>query len=104
MNTAALMRAVAHTTSRVAPATPHDDTPEWLKVTDAVHRFSIGRTSLYELIRNGSIKTALIRKRGNTLGCRLISTDSLRSYIEGFVENHEGHETQPSLPARRRQN
>jgi hypothetical protein len=62
----------------------HD--PEWLKVSDAVRRFSIGRTSIYELIRNGSIKTALIRKRGNTLGCRLISTDSLRQYIESFVE------------------
>ncbi len=90
MKTPALTRAAAHSASG-ADLTPHDQAPEWLKVGDAVRRFSIGRTSIYELIRNGSIKTALIRKRGNTLGCRLISTDSLRAYIERFVEARGGN-------------
>ena len=60
--------------------------PEWLRVPEAVRRFGLGRSTIYELIRNREIKTALIRKRGNTTGIRLISTDSLRAFIERFVE------------------
>src|SRR6516165_9070829 len=60
--------------------------PEWLRVPEAVRRFGLGRSTLYELIRNREIKTALIRKRGNTTGRRLISTDSLRAFVERFVE------------------
>jgi hypothetical protein len=59
--------------------------PEWLRVPEAVRRFGLSRSTLYELIRNREIKTALIRKRGNTTGIRLISTDSLRAFVEKFV-------------------
>jgi excisionase family DNA binding protein len=62
------------------------DPPEWLRVPEAVRRFGLGRSTIYELIRNREIKTALIRKRGNTRGRRIISTDSLRAYVERFVE------------------
>ena len=60
--------------------------PEWLRVPEAVRRFGLGRSTIYELIHNHEIKTALIRRRGNTRGIRLISTDSLRAFVERFVE------------------
>ena len=79
-------RITAHRISENVPGRSQGGAPEWIKVSGAVRQFSIGRTLLYELIGSGVIKTALIRKRGNIRGCRLISTDSLRQYIEGFVE------------------
>lgn len=63
--------------------------PEWSRVPEAVRRFGLGRSTIYELIRNREIKTALIRKRGNTRGIRLISTDSLRAFVERFVEGRQ---------------
>jgi hypothetical protein len=60
--------------------------PEWLRVSEAVRRFALGRSTIFELIHSGEIKSALIRKRGNVRGIRIISTDSLRAFVERFVE------------------
>jgi hypothetical protein len=59
--------------------------PEWLRIPDAIRVSGIGRSTLYSLLTSGSIKSALIRKRGCQRGIRLISTDSLRAYIESCV-------------------
>lgn len=59
--------------------------PEWLRIEDAVRRFGIGRSTLYCLIRDCEIKAALIRRRGNVTGRRLIFADSLRAYVEKFA-------------------
>ena len=61
--------------------------PEWLSVKNAVARFEISRSSLYELIQNGAIKSSCLCKRGNIRGKRLISFDSLNSYVEKFATN-----------------
>lgn len=66
---------------------------EWVRINRAVKQFGVGRTSLFRLIHEGSIKSSLLRKRGNVSGIRLISTDSLRQYIESFVESPNGNET-----------
>ena len=60
--------------------------PEWIRPNQATHVFGIGRTKLYELMAAGKIKTASIRKRGDSRGTRLISYDSLASFIESQVE------------------
>ncbi len=67
------------------------DTIEWLSVKEAAQRFSLSRSAIYELIAEGAIKSAAIRKRGNLRGRRLISADSLRLFIERHAEggNHE---------------
>jgi hypothetical protein len=76
--------------SKFVPQQPQLNTspqdPEWLRVPEAIRRFGIGRSSLYSLIRDGEVKTASLRKRGNITGIRLISTDSLRAHIEKFVD------------------
>ena len=56
--------------------------PEWLRVPDAVRLFGICRSSLYELISSGSVKSTALRKRGAVRGIRLINFDSLAAYIE----------------------
>jgi hypothetical protein len=59
--------------------------PEWLRIPDAIRVSGIGRSTLYQLISSGSIKSVLIRKRGCQRGIRLISADSLRAYIQSFA-------------------
>jgi Helix-turn-helix domain len=56
--------------------------PEWLRIPDAARFSGLGRSSLYELIREGKIKSVCLRKRNNSRGVRLISADSLSSLIE----------------------
>jgi hypothetical protein len=50
----------------------------------------LGRSTLYNLIGSGSIKSVVLRMRGNARGCRLINSDSLLKHIESFVEGGEG--------------
>ena len=59
---------------------------EWLRIPEATRCFGIGRSSIYELIAEGKIKSASIRKRGNVRGIRLVSADSLSHYIESQAE------------------
>jgi hypothetical protein len=56
---------------------------EWLRVNEALRRAKFGRTTLYGLIREGKLKTACLRKRGN-----------IRQLIEEHVETGE-----PSIAA-----
>jgi len=60
--------------------------PEYLRVPDAVRIFAICRSSLYELIGEGRIKSVCLRKRGAIRGIRLISYDSLLAYIENAAD------------------
>ena len=55
--------------------------PEWLRIPKAIDLFGVGRSKLYELIKEGKIKSASLRKRGQVSGTRLISYDSLNDYI-----------------------
>ena len=61
--------------------------PEWCRIADAVRLYGIGRSSLYELIAGGKIKSVNLRQRGSTRGIRLISADSLSAYLESLATN-----------------
>jgi excisionase family DNA binding protein len=54
---------------------------EWAKPSIAGKPFNLGRTSIYELIAEGKIKSAKVGK------ARLVSVASLRAYIEGLADN-----------------
>lgn len=60
--------------------------PEWIRVPDAVRISGICRSAIYELINSGAIKSFSHRKRGKVLGQRLISYDSLVSYLTHACE------------------
>jgi hypothetical protein len=59
---------------------------EWLRVSDAMHIYSLSRAIIYEMIRNGEIRSVLLRKRGNVSGSRRIFADSLDDYFARFLE------------------
>ena len=63
--------------------------PEWLRTPEAVRIFGISRSALYELIAAGTIRSTALKKRGAVRGIRLISYDSLASFIERAA-NAEG--------------
>jgi hypothetical protein len=55
---------------------------EWLRIKDAVRTTSIGRSTLYELMKDGLIKARRVRRPGCIKGIVLISAESLRELIE----------------------
>lgn len=55
---------------------------EWLSPKQACRQFSIGRSSLYNLISAGRVRSKILRLRGNVRGKRLVEADSLRMLLE----------------------
>jgi hypothetical protein len=73
--------------------------PEWLRLPDAIRVSGIGRSTLYDLISTGAIKSVCLRKRGCQRGIRLINAESLQNYIESFSKGDisEYEETQRTI-------
>ena len=66
------------TTSPIIPGT------EWCRPADTRQRFGVGRSAVYELIKDGAIKSVVLRRKGASKGCRLINVASLVAYINGM--------------------
>jgi hypothetical protein len=77
------MNVTTHPEQSIGACAPVE--PEWLRIPDAVRVSGIGRSTLYNLIGAGAIKSVCLRKRGCQRGIRLISADSLRTYIQSFA-------------------
>jgi hypothetical protein len=60
--------------------------PEWLSIAQSCEYLHMGKTSLYSYldINGGAIRTVNTRKRGCIKGKRLVSYDSLRTFVNGF--------------------
>jgi len=57
--------------------------PEWIRISQAIKLFGIGRSSLFALIRQKRIASKVLRTHPHNIGgLRLISTESLRALIE----------------------
>jgi hypothetical protein len=63
----------------------NSEEPEWLRISSAVRRFGIGRSTLYLLMKANAFKHCCIRRRGNILGIRLIEAASLRDYLASLA-------------------
>lgn len=61
--------------------------PEFVRPADAVRLFGVGKTTLFDWIRTGAIRSYLVRSSGNKGGIRLISTNSLREFITSHPAN-----------------
>jgi hypothetical protein len=72
--------------SEVAQQTTSPITPgaEWIRPAGVQPFCGIGRSVLFKLIRDGEIKSVVLRRKGAKKGCRLISVASLRAYINGM--------------------
>jgi Helix-turn-helix domain len=62
-----------------------NDKPEWIRVPSAIRIFGLGRSVIYELIAEGKIKSASLRKRNAQRGTRLINRDSLAAFIDSHT-------------------
>lgn len=85
--------------SNPSTTSPHPFNPDagpLLLTTEAARRqLSCGKTTLFALIRDGSIETVKLGSR------RRVIADSLRQYVEGLREaaEHLGHEESARLHA-----
>lgn len=73
--------AVAHHTT--APVQPG---AEWLRFSDVKKLFRLSRSLTYELIKDGTLRSVCLRRKGRQSGIRLIATDSIRAYIASFEQ------------------
>ena len=60
--------------------------PEWVRLPAAVEYSGIGRSSLYQRIASGEIRSALIRKPGNVRGIRVVSVASLDAFVARMAD------------------
>jgi excisionase family DNA binding protein len=63
--------------------------PEWVRVKEACAYSRISKPKLYQLLNAGKIKSVSLRERGQIRGTRLISFDSLRSFLNGLATGGE---------------
>lgn len=67
---------------QIKSPSPQPISPEWLRVSEAVQFCRLSKPTLYGLINRGLIRTVSLRERGQIKGTRLISRDSLTSFLE----------------------
>ena len=72
------------TVAPIAPGRCAGIMPEFVRPADAVKLFGVGKSTLADWIRQGWIKSHCLRRPGCVKGMRLVSTASLRE----FIENH----------------
>lgn len=58
--------------------------PRYLRDKGAVAMFGIGRTKLYNLAKQGKIKSITLQEEGTSRGTRLFCVKSIEHYIESF--------------------
>lgn len=63
---------------------------EWLRVSEAVAFSRISKPKLYDLMQRGLIKSCSLRERGMVRGTRLISFDSLKTFLESRASGGQG--------------
>lgn len=59
---------------------------EFMRINEIVRIFGVGRSTLYRLIRNGSIASVSLRLEGAKRGTRLVSVESMRRMLNGLAE------------------
>jgi hypothetical protein len=59
---------------------------KWLKMKDAANYCGLSKSSLYQAMADGRLKSVLVRQTGRIKGIRLISLEALETYIKSFGE------------------
>lgn len=63
--------------------------PEWIRIPQASAWCGMCRSSLYQLINEGKVRSVSMRERGTTRGTRLISFPSLKAFLESKATGGE---------------
>lgn len=61
-------------------------TPEWTDHRGAKVLFGFSRSYLYQLVKEGKIRSACIRRRGALRGRRLFNCESIRAFLDARVK------------------
>jgi hypothetical protein len=61
--------------------------PAWIRPGNIRKYVDLGRSTLYEAIRDGRVKSRVMRKPGNISGPRLVYLPSVLALIESSPEN-----------------
>jgi Helix-turn-helix domain len=59
--------------------------PEWADARGTKMIFGFSRSHLYQLVKEGKIKSACIRRRGALKGRRLFSCESIRAFLNANI-------------------
>jgi len=62
-----------------------DSQPEFVRIQDVQKLFGLKRGIVYRRIRDGSIKSVLLREPGNQQGVRLVYAQSIRDLLHGLM-------------------
>jgi hypothetical protein len=81
-----MLNAVSHSNIPADTAGQNYSKPEWIRIDEAVRRFGLSRSRLYQLIGERRIKSFCLRERNQIKGTRLISFDSLCEFFEKEAE------------------
>jgi hypothetical protein len=65
---------------------PVDVRPRWLRVAAVAKYYSIPRSRIYELLNEGAVRTAVLKKKGNQRGIRLICADSIETMLSQLAD------------------
>ena len=79
------MTPSTQTTAPIGPASG-PFAPEWCDARGAKAIFGLSRSFLYQLIANGKIKSACIRRKGSLRGRRIFSCESIRALLNANTD------------------
>jgi hypothetical protein len=72
-------------TGEVLEASPPAPLPRWGKPGYVVQTYGIPRYRVFELIKEGKVRSTLIKRKGRQKGMRLIDLNSLDKYLEQYA-------------------
>jgi hypothetical protein len=78
------------------PRTTTELFPEFIRIPDCKRLFGIRRSTLYQILRTGKVKSVALRRDGAAKGCRLISTASLRDWLSSQIEEQKNPVATPA--------
>ena len=78
------------TAAPIEPGASGSILPEFGRVPDVERLWGIKRGLLYLLIKQGDIKSAVIRRKGARTGVRLVHLQSVRDFLAKCAETQEG--------------
>ncbi len=76
-----------------------NQSPEWLRVSEACAYSRLGKATLYALINQGLIRSYSTRRPGQIKGTRLISFASLKEHLESNATGGRPSIAQPEPSA-----
>jgi hypothetical protein len=83
------MHAATHSNTPADATAQNYFRPEWIRIDEAVRRFGLSRSRLYQLIGQRRIKSFCLRERNQIKGTRLISFDSLCEFFEKEAQSEQ---------------